>query len=241
MTAISGSSLSRALSGPGFAFVAATDMRSLLQRSGSLVDWADFAASWNHLDIDAHMADGGCYRRRRHAIYRIESSGAIVRQTHQPHYQARNYNPLNGGKDRWFSPVTPEIGACASLVTILGLCGNCFGALSPTTRTWHVEVHQFRISAKLGAAGQPTPEGMHQDGVDYVLILLIDRANVRGGNTTIADLKKRPLGSFVLALPLDAAWVDDTRVCHGVTPIKPVDKAASAHRDALVVTFRKAA
>jgi hypothetical protein len=104
-----------------------------------------------------------------------------------------------------------------------------------------VEVHQFRIYAKLGAAGKPTPEGMHQDGVDYVLIVLIDRANVRGGTTTIADLKKRPLGSFVLAQPLDAAWVDDARVCHGVNPIKPLDKTASAHRDALVVTFCKAA
>ena len=32
----------------------------------------------------------------------------------------------------------------------------------------------------------------------------------------------------------------DARVYHGVTPIKPLDKTASAHRDALVVTFRKA-
>ena len=217
MTVIARSSLSRALSGPGFAFVPAADMRSLLQQSGSLKDWTDFAASWNHLDIDEHMADSGRYRHRRHAIYRIVDGTAIVRQPHQPHYQARNYNPLNGGKDRWFSPVTPEIGACASLMTILGLCGNCFGALSPATRVWHVEVHQFRIFANLDTAGQPTPEGMHRDGVDYVLILLVDRANVRGGTTTIADLKKRPLASFVLATPLDAAWVDDARVYHGVT------------------------
>jgi hypothetical protein len=241
MTMIARSSLSRALSGPGFAFVPAAGMRWLLQQSGSLIDWTDFAASWNHLDIDEHMADSGRYRHRRHAIYRVEGGAAIVRQPHQPHYQASNYNPLNGGKDRWFSPVTPEIGACASLMTVLGLCGNCFGALSPATRVWHVEIHQFRIFANLDTAGQPTPEGMHRDGVDYVFILLVDRANVRGGTTTIADLRKRPLASFVLATPLDAAWVDDARVYHGVTPIKPLDKTASAHRDALVVTFRKAA
>jgi hypothetical protein len=82
---------------------------------------------------------------------------------------------------------------------------------------------------------------MHRDGVDYVLILLVDRASVRGGTTTIADLKKRPLANFVLATPLDAAWVDDSRVYHGVTPIKPLDKTAPAHRDTLVVTFRKTA
>src|SRR5215813_3329899 len=153
MAAIARSSLSHALSGPGFAFVPAAGMLSLLQRSGSLIDWTDFVASWNHLDIDEHMADSGRYRHRRHAIYRIEGGAAIVRQPHQPHYQARNYNPLNGGVDRWFAPVRPEIGTCASLMTILRLCGNCFSALSPGARAWQADVHQFRIDANLGAAG----------------------------------------------------------------------------------------
>ena len=56
----------------------------------------------------------------------------------------------------------------------------------------------------------------------------------------IADLGKRPLGSFTLAAPFDAALVDDSRVYHGVTPVEPLDPALPAHRDVLVVTFRRA-
>jgi hypothetical protein len=81
---------------------------------------------------------------------------------------------------------------------------------------------------------------MHRDGVDYVLVLLIQRENIVSGTTTIADLGKRPLGSFTLAAPFDAALVDDSRVYHGVTPVEPLDPALPAHRDVLVVTFRRA-
>jgi hypothetical protein len=240
MPTIDGVISTRALAGPGFAFLPAPRMRLLLERAGSLLDWADFAASWNDLGLDTYMADGGRYRRRRHAVYRAEADGAIVRQPHQPHYQGRDYNHLNGGIDRWFAPVAPEIGACSSLSAILTLCRDCFGALSPAARAWHVEVHQFRIEASGGSAGKPTPEGMHRDGVDYVLVMLVDRVNIQSGVTTIANLDKCPLGSFTLIRPFDAAWVDDARVYHGVTPVEPLDATKPAHRDALVITFRKA-
>jgi hypothetical protein len=103
----------------------------------------------------------------------------------------------------------------------------------------HVEIHQFRIEAKPGEAGQPTPEGMHRDGVDWVLVLMVRRENVASGETTIYDLRQRPLGSFTLTAPLDAAWVDDGRVFHGVTAVTPIDPQLPAYRDVLVVTFRR--
>jgi hypothetical protein len=62
---------------------------------------------------------------------------------------------------------------------------------------------------------------------------------VRSGETTIADQRKRPLGSFTLTGPLDAAVTDDNRVYHGVTAVTPLDPAAPGHRDVLVVTFRR--
>jgi hypothetical protein len=110
--------------------------------------------------------------------------------------------------------------------------------LSPSVAEWKTEIHQFRIEAAPGTAGKPTPEGMHRDGVDWVLVLLVKRHNIRSGTTTIADLDKRPLGSFTLTHPFDAAIVDDSRVYHGVTPIEPIVAGEPAYRDVLVVTFR---
>src|SRR5580704_12242728 len=88
----------------GFAFVRAPEMGRLLEEAGH-ADWEGFAATWGDLGGDAYMADGGRYRRRRFGVFRA-APGGITRKPHQPHYQSRDYNPLNGGVERWFEPVT---------------------------------------------------------------------------------------------------------------------------------------
>ena len=231
-------SLQSAIAGDGFAFLSAAATRPLLLASGPLSDWDAFRASWNDLALDTYMADGGRYRRRRHAVFAVDDN-AIVRMPHQPHYQSLDYNTLNGGIPRWFEPITDGDGP--SLHTIIEFCQRLFGSLVPAPIRWHVEVHQFRIEARPDVKGLPTPEGLHRDGVDYVLVLLVNRQNIGSGTTTIHGLDRRLLGSFTLTEPCDAALVDDARVFHGVTPVEPVDLDLPAYRDVLVVTFRRAA
>lgn len=224
----------------GFAFVQGPAMRELLRPVGSLADWDLFADSWNRLELDTYMADGGRYRRRRHAVYAAGATGALVRKPHQPHYQSLDYNPLHGGIERWFEPIEAELGGGPSLTTILEFCRRSFGALAPAVAEWHVEVHQFRIEARSGETGRPTPEGLHRDGVDYVLVLLVNRENIASGVTTIHGDGGRMLGQFTLTVPFDAAIVDDRKVAHGVTPVEPLEPGRPAYRDVLVVTFRNA-
>jgi hypothetical protein len=221
----------------GFSFVQAPDMRALLEQVGPLTDLPAFAASWDDLGRDTYMADGGRYRKRRHAVFAVDAAG-VVRRPAQPHYQSRDYNTLNGGIERWFEPVTDAVGSGAMMTTILTFCRDLFGMLTAAA-AWHVEVHQFRIEARRGEAGRPTPEGMHRDGVDYVLVLLVNRTNIASGVTSVHDLTGKELGHFTLTAPFDAALVDDTRVMHGVTPVEPVDPVRPGYRDVLVVTFRR--
>lgn len=224
----------------GFAFVMADAMRDLLHAE-ALTDWPAFVASWNDLAPDSYLAASGRHRRRRHATFSADAATGVRAEAHQPHYQSLKYNPLQGDLLRWFEPVFPAIADGASLRRILAFCHDCFGALAPEVAHWHVEVHQFRIEARADEAGEPTPEGVHRDGVDYVLVLLIDRENIERGTTTIHADDRREVGSFTLTHPLDAALVDDHRVFHGVTAVTPLDPARPAHRDVLVVTFRRQA
>lgn len=233
-------SLQESIQGDGYAFVHGSAMRELLKPCGLLADWPVFADSWNALELDTYMADGGRYRRRRHAVYASSAEGAIERQAHQPHYQSLDYNPLHGGIARWFAPVASEVGEGTSLRTILAFCRTLFGILAPTIHLWRIEVHQFRIEARSGEQGRPTPEGLHRDGVDFVLVLLVNRRNIASGMTTIHALDGRRLGHFTLTDPLDAALVDDKRVAHGVTPVDALDPTQPAYRDVLVVTFADA-
>ena len=225
----------------GFAFVHAPAMRAVLEAAG-LADWTGFASTWNGLGVDTFMADGGRYRRRRFAAFAASAAG-LERKAHQPHYQSRDYNALNGGIARWFDPITEAAATHPAMRAILTTCHRLFDELTPEpTRpeVWHVEIHQFRIETDPERQGLPTPEGMHRDGVDWVLVMLVRRENIASGETRMEDVKHRPVGSFTLTEPLDSALVDDDRVFHGVTPIGRLDEARLAYRDVLVVTFRRA-
>ena len=229
-----------ALAANGYAFVPAARMRVLLGAE-ALERWDQFASSWDHLGLDRYMADGGRYRRRRHAVFAAGTAG-FERKPPQPHYQSRDHNALNGGIERWFTPVEDQVASHPVLLAILSACNALFEDMTPPGMrpdTWHVELHQFRIEPSGGEDGQPTPEGLHRDGVDWVLVLLVARENIESGVTSIHDAQRRLLGSFTLREPLDAAFVDDGRVYHGVTAIRPLDPTLPAHRDVLVVTFRR--
>ena len=226
----------------GFAFVPAAEMRALLTASGGAAasndDWQRFVSSWSDLVPDTYLPADRGHRLRRHATLTARPGEARVRiEPHQPHYQSLEYNPLLGGIERWFEPIEREVLEGAVMQCILAFCREFFGAFRPDV-DWHIECHQFRIEARRDMPGQPTPEGVHRDGVDYVLVLLVQRTNIGSGVTTMHDLAGRQLGSFTLSTPLDAALVDDARVKHGVTPVEPMNPGEPAYRDVLVVTLR---
>jgi hypothetical protein len=231
------SSLLEPVQREGFCFATSDTMRPLLEAAGGLADWNTFADSWNRLEPDPYIAATGRSRRRRHATFSADANG-VKAEPHQAHFQSLQYNTLQGNIQRWFEPIEPSTAANQSLHTILAFCHRFFGALAPEQLHWHVELHQFRIEASADAAGEPTPEGSHRDGVDFVLVLLVDRENIASGSTSIHSPDGRPLGEFTLTHALDSALIHDPRVFHGVTPVNPIDPKKASHRDVLVVTFR---
>jgi hypothetical protein len=82
---------------------------------------------------------------------------------------------------------------------------------------------------------------VHHDGVAVVLIAMIARSNLLGGETLVTDPEGRELARFTLDGLLDLAVLDDRRVMHGVTPVEPADPALPSCRDVLVLTWQPAA
>lgn len=228
--------MSEAVRRSGFAFVNGAAAQSLLT-SESIASWDAFAESWEDLGADTYMADGGSYRRRRHAVFLLRG-GMLLRLEHQPHFQSRDYNPLNGGVQRWFEPIDIAIGASTVLRDLLAACGQLMADLEADPEdARQVEVHQFRIAPSADEEGLPTPEGMHRDGVDWVCVMLVKRVNVARGETSVADMSGNVIGTFTLIDALDMVFLDDRRVAHAVTPIRRIDPNWLGFRDALVITF----
>ncbi|WP_431303443.1 2OG-Fe dioxygenase family protein [Sediminicoccus sp. BL-A-41-H5] len=221
----------------GFARLQPVATQALLAASESAL--RDFAESWNRLEMDGFMADGGRYRRRRLANFlALPGEAGHRRGLHRPHFQASVHNKLNGGVDRWFAPVEDGVALNPVCTGLLDLGRSVADGLHPGT-PWFVEMHQFRVEAAPGAPGLPTPEGVHHDGVDVVLIAMLARTNLKGGETLVTDDAGAEHARFTLEGLLDLAVLDDRRVMHGVTPVEPVEPALPSSRDVLVLTWKR--
>lgn len=227
-----------ALADDGFAFAEGSVVRSILGKNGGLSDWREFAESWFGMPVDKYMADGGAYRRRRYCVFSTcSASDEFQLEPPSPHFQSLVCNTSNGGIERWYEPFSMEIANATSLRTILKQARAVFEELS-SNRTWHIEVHQFRIEVFANEVGKPTPEGIHRDGVAFGMVMMIDRTNVLNGETTIyRNGHGDPIGRFTLVQPLASLLFDDTKVFHAVSSIVTETLDRRGFRDVLVITF----
>jgi hypothetical protein len=202
--------------------------------------WQQLSTSWSRLPPDAHLKDGGHYRQRRHACFVQDMAGNSLSQTpHRAHWQPTDYNALHGGFERWFDPVEPAVAQASAWLQLITSLGQLFASVRPTAQ-WFIEAHQFRIDTASGV-GRPTPEGAHRDGVDFVVVLMVARHHVKGGETRVFDAHGPNGVRFVMQQPLSALLLDDERVIHETTPILPArDGVTDGYRDTLVLTFRAA-
>ena len=232
--------LQQALRSRGFAFASGVEFRALMDPHGVVSDAArsDFAASWTTMPPDPYLAREGMARRRRHAVF--EAEGAEVRpMPPRPHYQSIHYNTLQGGFPRHLAAIDADILVSPALRQLVAFGAEFFAQVRGQPTQWEVEAHQFRIEASDGGEGLPTPEGRHRDGVDFVLVVLIQRVNLKSGTTSTYNDEGDELGAFTLQEPYDVALVDDRRVLHGVTPVSLSDPHRPGYRDVLVLTYRR--
>jgi len=188
---------------------------------------------WEDLPRDPYLKDGGRYRFRRHASYEIQGDHLHL-VPHRAHWQSLNYNALHGGIERWFKPIQEQLLQDPAWQSVLLGLARVFSGLKPA-KTWFVEAHQFRIDTTDGI-GRPTPEGAHRDGVDFVVVILLNRVSVKGGETRIFDAVGSAGLRFTLTQPWSALILNDERMIHESTPIQPLGNYG--YRDTLVLTYR---
>ncbi|WP_148714309.1 2OG-Fe dioxygenase family protein [Chitinolyticbacter meiyuanensis] len=201
--------------------------------------WAEFADCWERLTLDHYMGDGGRYRYRRYGAFLLGAHGELVLQPHGPYEQPRYINTLNGGVARHFDPLEPSFVHNRFLRGLLRALGRAFDAAEGTNAPWLVRLHPYRIRADGAMLGQPTPEGLHRDGVDFICTLMVERHNVEGGETRITDAAGNLLHALTLSDPLDLLVANDVTTMHGVSPITAARPDRAAWRDVLVIAYAR--
>lgn len=229
----------QALSQDGLSLLTPTELIATLNLTADWSQrWSALTAAWNNLPPDAHLKDGGSYRQRRHACFVHDTAANTLMQTpHRAHWQPTDYNALHGGFERWFEPVEADVATASAWTDLIAGLGTLFARVH-SVEQWFVEAHQFRIDTA-GGVGRPTPEGAHRDGVNFVVVMLVARRGVKGGETRVFDANGPQGVRFVMLEPTTALLLDDARVIHETTPIFPDHaEGEKGYRDTLVLTYR---
>jgi hypothetical protein len=201
--------------------------------------WQRLCEDWDCLEPDRYLQDGAKFRLRRYGRYRWSpAADSLVPLAHERYYQPADENPYAGGMARDFAPLLPETVHDPFLHALVRLTFSCLPlATDRRASPWEVRVHQIRIVALPGEPGRPAPEGIHQDGTDFLTLHLVRRHNVVGAESTIYDLGRMPIVTCTMREPLDSFIIEDPRVLHGVTPVHSADGRAPGTRDMLGIDF----
>lgn len=199
--------------------------------------WERFNRHWDDLVADPYAAELGTCRLRRYGRFLFTPvDDAIELLGHDGFVQPEDSNSLYIDRSRHFEPLTASFVNDPVLQRFLRYLGEMATMLEDLPR-WSVKVTPFRVLASVSDGGEPTPEGVHRDGVILVSSLLVARDNAVGGESSVIGADGRRLLSTTLSQPGTLLLGDDRRTLHGVTPIRPVDPSRRARRDVLVVTF----
>ena len=91
----------------GYAVLSPTDVSELCGIEAGALE--ALKPSWEDLQPDRYLKDGGSYRKRRHSCF-VAGQGGLLQAPPRAHWQSEEYNALHGGMRRWFEPMQP--GTC---------------------------------------------------------------------------------------------------------------------------------
>ncbi|WP_108651800.1 2OG-Fe dioxygenase family protein [Dongshaea marina] len=165
------------------------------------------------------------YRKSEQGIERLDGNNFM---------QSSDVNRLIGDVERSFEHISPELEQQAEFQYLLNAFIERTGIDSEKTP---IGVHQIRVTCSCDLSGSPAPEGIHQDGFNFVGIFCVRRENVRGGYTQIfsAPVDQHPHLSSTLE-ENQFIILNDKRYFHYVSEIQPADKQQPGVRDVFVLT-----
>ncbi|MEU9996200.1 2OG-Fe dioxygenase family protein [Streptomyces sp. NPDC048370] len=193
---------------------------------------ADILPSYDDCPVDEYMGNGT--RFKRFSQYRLRPQGedawSFERLAHRDYTTYKKFNSVGGGIRRVYEPIKVDFTPLIEHgVRELGL---------DRSEDWQINVHQNRTRADGGKPGPLTPEGVHHDGHEFVMIAILNKVNVGGGQTRLwnpgAD---EPFWTGTLE-PGQAVLLDDRALAHDVTDVLSGD-GGPGHRDIVIIAFSR--
>ncbi len=194
----------------------------------------EFISSWSALPRDPYIAAlATAGRQRRYGRLAVLAESIEVLPA-APFLQSNEVNRVFGGIERQFASLDPAIAASPVLSSLIRLVGQC---LPVPELSWPLDlgIHQIRVQTSADSDGLPTPEGIHRDGHRFVAQVFINRNAIEGGQSSFYEGDVAVYQTY-LTQPFECLLVDDRRLHHGVSAIRP-QGVGQGWRDMLLLDF----
>ena len=193
--------------------------------------------SFNRLPHTSHL--DGSYRLRRYSRIRmgeqpeIDQTCDYIKLSQEPFNQSEDYNKHQGGMSRLFEDIEDDV------IVSLGMREMCdkFLLASGFEYDHVIEVHQMRIITT-GEKTPVSPEGVHQDGYDFIAIIGIERYNISGGQ---AFVHRTHGGKAIFESSLKSGemlMINDKKLWHNADGIFRMHPDMQGYMDAFILTAR---
>lgn len=210
-------------------------------------------SSFHNLPIDTHndkrlqeeyqVSTVPPTRFRRYAEFTVQVDNAKVCQVkgnYQPTYEFSQQVHDFRSRTRILQSIEPHIlgrtflpefvSDIGSLVHALESAKNTSKGLLSTKMT--VSVHQVRQVCYPNLDASNSPEGIHQDGADYIVsALVVNRRNIHGGCSTVYAPNKKNVILDKTLRSGDFVFQEDRNLWHYVTPIRCSTEDFCGYRD----------
>ena len=143
-----------------------------------------FLDSFDRLEETDHL--DGKYRLRKYSVVKkVEGfhGNNYIKMPDRTFNQSSEYNEHQGGVERAFEPI--EDGAIYGHT--VQDCLARFASACEIPDGIEIEIHQMRVLAT--DEGQLSPEGVHQDGYDRIMMMGVRRSNITGGDMLLYRTK----------------------------------------------------
>ena len=194
-----------------------------------------FLDSFSTLSNDRYIKHKYCFRKRAFAKGIVDNNLNIQESDDTEFCQDERINKYLGGIKRIYPKATTH---CINYaISLLSANSNMCRAIVFKGIN-KIGIHQIRITAQDTNEGYPVPEGHHQDGVEFVIIVPIQSYNIVGGIHSIRhgsqdgpEILDRPVS------PSEALILNDRHVFHYASPVFAKYSALEGYRDSIVITL----
>jgi hypothetical protein len=203
----------------------------------------NFKKSYNNLPSDKYYLNNDPpVRHRRYAKYNIKIYKNTFNILYDDDCSFKQNVDDSRNQIRYFDPIESKFIYNNDIMKLISyICSLSLYSINYKPKNAIINMHQVRQIAYPNKLSDNAPEGIHQDGADFIVsALVLNRYNVIGGETIIYDTDKKNIIYRTILENEEGIFQEDRHLWHDVTKIKSADNKNIGIRDILGfdITFK---